>query len=100
MTCTVHKGDIPLQISWTHNSHNITPSAGVAVSRTSRRNSQLSIDSVQASHAGEYTCQAKNKAGTAAFSAVLNVNGEFMGVSVAFFVLVFIRFLFVYQSPR
>lgn len=75
VTCTVFKGDFPIQISWKHNGYNITPVEGITISRTSKRNSQLSIDSVQASHSGEYLCIAKNKAGEASYSANLNVNG-------------------------
>lgn len=68
---------MPLEISWKHNSYNISPYDGITTSRTSKRISQISIDSVQASHSGEYTCTAKNKAGEISHSAILNVNGEF-----------------------
>lgn len=40
-----------------------------------KRNSVLSIDSAGAQHAGNYTCVAKNRADTAAYSAELVVNG-------------------------
>lgn len=35
----------------------------------------LTIDSVTDEHSGNYTCVAQNKAGTARYSADLNVNG-------------------------
>lgn len=73
--CSVVKGDLPIQISWRHNGYNITAVDGVTISRTSKRNSQLSIDSVQASHSGQYKCIAKNKAGETNYAATLNVNG-------------------------
>lgn len=76
VTCMVSKGDFPLQITWTHNSLPIASSDGVAVAKTSKRVSQLTIDSVQAIHAGDYTCTARNKAGEASYTAVLNVNGD------------------------
>lgn len=72
--CTVTKGDLPLEISWTHDGYAIGP--GVAITKTSKRISQLSIETVQASHAGRYTCSARNKAGEATFTALLNVNGD------------------------
>lgn len=75
--CTVSKGDLPLRIMWQHNSYNITPVDGITTTRTSRRISQLSIESVQAHHAGRYTCTAKNRAGETSHTAILNVNGEF-----------------------
>lgn len=76
LTCTVNKGDLPIQITWTHNSRPIGPNEGITTTRTSKRISQLSIESVQADHAGEYTCSATNSAGTTTHSAILNVNGE------------------------
>lgn len=75
--CSVIKGDFPIEIIWKHNLRTIDPLDGITIARTSKRSSQLSIDSAQAIHSGEYTCIAKNKAGEASFSAVLNVNGEF-----------------------
>lgn len=70
------KGDFPLDITWSHNSYNISPVEGVTITRPSRKIGQLIIDSVQASNAGIYTCIAKNKAGEAKHSAILNVNGD------------------------
>lgn len=46
------------------------------VSNAGRKISTLSIDSVDASHSGIYTCVAENKAGKTSFSAKLNVNGK------------------------
>lgn len=37
----------------------------------------MSIESVGASHVGEYTCVANNSAGSASHSAILKVNGNF-----------------------
>lgn len=77
LQCTVSKGDMPLKIQWLHNGVVIQPSEGVIISRTSKRISTLSIESVQATNSGEYTCSASNKAGTISHTAVLNVNGDF-----------------------
>lgn len=76
ITCAVTKGDFPLEIYWTHNSYNITPVEGITITRMSKRISQLTIESVQHSHIGEFICTAKNKAGKATHSDYLNVNGE------------------------
>lgn len=75
LSCAVTKGDFPLEISWMHNNRNITPADGITTTRISKRLTQLSIDSVQAHHAGSYTCTARNPAGAISHSAVLNVNG-------------------------
>lgn len=77
ISCIISKGDLPIEIIWTHNSKPISPHDGITITKTSKRLSQLTIDSVDASHAGNYTCNAKNKAGIISHTATLNVNGEF-----------------------
>lgn len=73
--CTVNKGDFPLEISWFLNNASASTIQGLTTLRTNKRISQLSIDSVQAEHSGEFTCVAKNPAGMATYSAILHVNG-------------------------
>lgn len=73
--CTVNKGDIPIGIKWTFNGKVVDKIQGITITRTSKRITQLSIDSVQDIHRGEYVCAAKNKAGVAKYSAFLHVNG-------------------------
>lgn len=75
LTCTINKGDFPIKISWMHNGAPVDSKEDITIIRPSKRIGTLSIDSVQAHHAGEYTCVAKNKAGSATYSAILNVNG-------------------------
>lgn len=73
--CAVTKGDFPIDFVWTHNENPIQNSNGVLISQINKRISTLSIDSVQGAHIGKYTCNAKNLAGIASYSAYLNVNG-------------------------
>lgn len=47
----------------------------IIVTETGKRTKQLTIDSVDARHAGEYTCIASNIAGSVSRTAVLAVNG-------------------------
>lgn len=75
LTCFVSKGDLPLNISWTLNGQNIVNMDGVVTGSMNRRNSILSVESVQAYHTGEYTCVAENIAGVTKYSSYLNVNG-------------------------
>lgn len=75
--CTVNKGDFPLTILWTLNNRSVENLNGITILRTNKRVSQLSIDDVQANHAGLYICQAQNSAGTAFHQAELRVNGPF-----------------------
>lgn len=90
LTCTVSKGDFPLDISWEFNSKVLKNGNGIVVNQNSKRISMLSIDAVQAAHRGNYTCIAKNKAGNAMHTAQLNVNGR------SFKVIMIITFIMSY----
>ncbi|KAJ8667921.1 hypothetical protein QAD02_009584 [Eretmocerus hayati] len=75
LTCSVTKGDSPLEIVWMFNSQILSMvHQDVIVSETGKRTKQLTIDSVSARHAGEYTCIASNTAGSSSRSAILTVN--------------------------
>ncbi|XP_067215062.1 cell adhesion molecule Dscam1 isoform X12 [Linepithema humile] len=73
--CVVTKGDFPLEITWTFDSRPIQSyHSDVIVSDSGKRVKQLTIESVAARHAGEYTCVASNAAGSISHSATLDVN--------------------------
>ncbi|GAB1868744.1 Down syndrome cell adhesion molecule-like protein Dscam2 isoform X2 [Camponotus japonicus] len=83
--CAVIKGDLPIDIIWSFNGRVIDTANGafdehnydnsdIMISRSSKRASTLTIESVAARHAGEYSCTASNMAGTATHSSVLSVN--------------------------
>ncbi|XP_023314212.1 hemicentin-2-like [Trichogramma pretiosum] len=72
--CAVVEGDVPLKLSWTLNGQPISPHSGISVLDLGERGAILSIGSVQASHAGNYTCTAENPAGKHELSAELIVN--------------------------
>ncbi|EGI61628.1 Down syndrome cell adhesion molecule-like protein [Acromyrmex echinatior] len=75
VTCTVLKGDHPIQIEWAHNGEPISRDhPDISIVSTSKRVSLLTIDAVTARHAGEYTCTASNVAGGTSSSASLAVN--------------------------
>nr|XP_033326670.1 Down syndrome cell adhesion molecule-like protein Dscam2 isoform X38 [Megalopta genalis] len=76
VTCSVAKGDQPLEISWAFNGTPIDSHHGsdVVVASTNKKNSVLTIESVAARHAGDYTCSASNRAGATSHSAQLTVN--------------------------
>lgn len=78
-TCNVLKGDNPIDIHWTLNGQLIDQKnqPDIHVSMSGKKLSLLVIDSVAAHHAGEYTCIAKNLAGTSSRSTVLAVNGTY-----------------------
>ncbi|XP_050573261.1 cell adhesion molecule Dscam2 isoform X25 [Bombus affinis] len=74
-TCSILKGDFPMDISWAFNGVSIDPERTDQYTITkSKRLSVLAIDAVAARHAGEYTCTASNKAGASSHTAMLAVN--------------------------
>lgn len=75
--CTISGGDLPMEVVWKLNGNIIDSSIDVTTSKVGKRINFLSIDSVNAHHAGNYTCLAKNKAGEAENSALLIVIGLF-----------------------
>lgn len=74
VTCSVHKGDLPIEILWHHNNRSLTEGYGVTIMKN-KKVSTLSIDSVSFENAGQYTCVATNRAGSVSHTATLNVNG-------------------------
>lgn len=73
--CSVHKGDLPIKISWLLNNETVDHYGGIIVSKVGSKISTITIDSVQENQAGEYTCIAENRAGKTHFGVILNVNG-------------------------
>ncbi|XP_036333525.1 Down syndrome cell adhesion molecule-like protein Dscam2 isoform X33 [Rhagoletis pomonella] len=73
-SCTVNKGDLPIDIYWMKNGGRVYTNDGLIVTRNSQRLSVLSVESVRARHAGNYSCVATNNAGASRQSATLAVN--------------------------
>jgi Immunoglobulin domain len=81
-TCSVIIGDLPISFWWTLSDsfesfveYNISTNDGIEISKAGKKLSFLNIEAVKARHRGNYTCYAKNKAGTAKHSAFLAING-------------------------
>lgn len=82
-TCTVNKGDTPIDLHWTTapdpklgGSGKLMTNDGILITKTTQRISMLSIESVHARHRANYTCVARNAAGEAYHTAELSVNGS------------------------
>lgn len=80
--CAVSTGDLPVNITWKYpGDHQITSVTDsqrplVTVTKMGDRVTMLSIDSLTADHAGNYTCIASNAAATATHTAELHINGS------------------------
>ncbi|XP_039227482.1 Down syndrome cell adhesion molecule-like protein Dscam2 isoform X18 [Drosophila yakuba] len=74
VTCLISSGDLPIDIEWFFNDYGISSYSGINVVKGGKRNSMLSIDSVQARHAGKYSCRAKNHAAAVNYTSELVVN--------------------------
>lgn len=73
--CTISGGDLPMTVQWQLNGFDIPSYLEVSTSIIGKRIHVLSIDSVKADHAGNYSCIAKNQAGIAEYTAPLVVIG-------------------------
>lgn len=73
--CIVSEGDLPLMFDWKLNGKPLETFPEATVSLIGKRSSILTIDSVSYTHAGNYTCEAKNQAGIFSYTAHLHVNG-------------------------
>lgn len=75
LTCSITKGDLPIEITWFHNGLQVVKSDSISIVKANRKISMLSIDSARANHAGNYTCVTSNPAGSASHTTTLYVNG-------------------------
>jgi hypothetical protein len=76
--CAVIKGDYPVEIAFMFGNQLVEANnQDIIISESGRRTKQLTIESVDAKHAGEYTCVASNVAGSTSRTATLAVNGIF-----------------------
>ena len=75
-SCVVSQGDEPLQVSWSFHGGHITSDLGIITTPIGSRGSMLLITSVKHVHRGNYTCTAKNNAGTQSQTVELKVNGK------------------------
>lgn len=77
VSCFVTEGDLPVEIFWTHNEVDASSLPGVSTPKAGRKGSNLLIDPTLSAHQGNYTCTARNRAGSSNVTATLNVYGIF-----------------------
>ena len=75
LNCMIIEGDAPVDIRWDVLAQSHASVSGITTTKFGAKSSVLQIDSLDASHSGNYTCTASNKAGTVRHSAQLTVVG-------------------------
>lgn len=74
MMCHISKGDTPLEVYWEFNGKKISRELGT-FSKVGDRSSVLMMPLVTGAHSGNYTCIAKNNAGTTSYTTILKIIG-------------------------
>ena len=74
INCIVIEGDSPVDIRWNITAQSHSSVQGIVITKVGK-SSVLQIDSVDATHTGNYTCTAINAAGMVQYSAQLTVVG-------------------------
>ena len=87
LTCSVFKGNKPIEISWSRSPLQTDPGSPTSPSsaplpptvkpvQIDAFTSMLAIADLDLAHNGAYTCRAENAAGSVAHTAVVRVNGK------------------------
>ena len=85
LQCIVTEGDIPVDIRWITSGQTHSALSGITITKIGSKSSIMQIDSVDASHSGNYTCTAHNSAGQASYTAQLTVVGTFCDKQIRWF---------------
>lgn len=76
VACTVHQGDLPLNLTWLKDGGPVYRGPGAAaVTPFNAYSTILTMNNVSRSDTGDYTCVAANPVHSATYTAHLNVNG-------------------------
>jgi hypothetical protein len=76
LECSVAEGDLPLTIKWIFHGIELASQMGINTVRIGKRTNLLTIDSVAASHMGNYTCVASNEISSTNYTTQLKVHGK------------------------
>ena len=109
VSCTISKGDLPIDINWFFNGYRLSSNDGILITKSGQKATILNIESIQPRHAGNYTCFAKNKAGEAQHTSELKVIGKLGAKTtilqafcfecfISYFIVIFTKFYPVQPS--
>lgn len=76
VSCYVNKGDMPIDFAWILNGEPLSTERSINIARFGKKTSVLSIEYLDQSLIGNFTCVASNRAGIATYSAELFVKGK------------------------
>lgn len=71
-------GDPPIDISWSFHgtSQGDFSKLGITTTKVGSKTNLLLIEAASSEHRGDYTCTAKNPAGSVSYSTNLNIHGK------------------------
>lgn len=73
--CVISSGDLPANMSWMFNGRALNADDNAVVTKTSSKIISLTIESVTAKNAGNYTCVGQNIVGESSYTSRLYING-------------------------
>ncbi|XP_074593506.1 protein sax-3-like [Brevipalpus obovatus] len=74
-SCVLNKGSQPVQFDWFKNDENLKPSQTIAI-ETSKKSSNLILESVVLANSANYSCRASNPFGSDHSTSILLVEGS------------------------
>ena len=74
--CSLESGSRPIEFNWKKNGLDLKSNKETEIIQTST-SSIITLNQIQASSSGNYTCEAKNSFGTDSFTASLIINGNY-----------------------
>ena len=76
VVCAATQGDLPLSFTWLKDGVDVRTLPEISTKSYDGYSSTLSIESVTSKHSGNYTCVARNSAGSMQHTTQLSVHGK------------------------
>lgn len=75
--CVILSGDLPASMAWILNGNLLHSNDNVGITKSGSKIISLTIESVSANDAGNYTCVGENNVGVVTYTSTLLINGWF-----------------------